>query len=238
MATYKKRSIKGIFAFFFLLFIVCGSLTTWSLSKSNANVPITENVIDNPSPTSALESNKYKIVIDPGHGGKDQGATGASGAYERQYTYSLALKVYELLEKEPMFEPRLTRTEDLFVELEDRADLANNWKADALLSIHGNTYTDPTVTGTESLYTYDNESVQLAQSVQHHMVKAMGFRDRGVKKEPLKILSLSEMPAVLIEIGYLTNAEEEAFMLSNKGQTLAAHAIVDGLKQFFLESQK
>lgn len=179
----------------------------------------------------------FRIVIDPGHGGKDPGATGVSGAYEKAFNLSLAGRIAALLEEEPMFEPLLTRTDDRFIELEERAAIANDWNADAMISIHGNTYTDPMTSGTETLYRHE-DSIPLAQTLQEHLVKAIDLRDRGVKEEQLKVLSTPTMPAVLIEAGYLTNAEDERLLLSDEGQELAAQSIVEGLKDYFTGSER
>lgn len=230
-----KRPTKGLFIllFFFVILLVINK-TNWHIGTSVQNVkPVLSHGNAATSDPSVSQGNaKYRIVIDAGHGGKDPGATGASGQYEKGFNLFLAERVFQLLEQEPMFEPRLTREDDQFVELEDRAAIANDWSADALVSIHGNTYTDQTITGTETLYRH-NDSIPLAQTIQEQVVKALGLPDRGVKEEQLKLLSLSQMPAVLVEVGYLTNPEEEDFLLSSKGQNLAAHAIVEGLKAYF-----
>lgn len=178
----------------------------------------------------------YRIVIDAGHGGKDPGATGVSGAYEKEFNLSLAGRVFELLEEDPLFEPRMTRTDDQFIELDGRAAIANDWNADAMISIHGNTYTDPETSGTETIYRHEN-SILLAQTVQEHLAKGLGLRDRGVKEEQLKVLSTPRMPAVLVEVGYLTNADDEEFLLSSEGQERAAQSIVNGLKEYFTGQQ-
>lgn len=177
---------------------------------------------------------KIRIVIDPGHGGKDPGAVGDDESMEKDYTLSIALRVFELLEREPLFEPRLTREADEFVELEQRADLANAWEADALISIHANTYKHPSVGGTETYYLYDH-SLPLANSIHRHLVEGMGFRDREIRQLHWKVLRFSHMPAVLVEIGYLTNPDEAAAMLSDEGRTRAAQAIVNGFKHHYAE---
>lgn len=178
----------------------------------------------------------YKIVIDAGHGGKDPGANGASGKEEKEYTLALSKKIYELLRQERMFEPYLTRTDDTYVALVDRAKFANELGADALISIHGNTFSDPEVSGTETYY-YVNSSRQLAYVLHEHLIHAQGFRDRNVRKQDWKVLVYSEVPAVLVEIGYLTNNNEEAAMLDSDGQVRTAQAIVDGLKQYFTQGK-
>lgn len=179
--------------------------------------------------------NAYKIVIDPGHGGNDPGAGGVSGKEEKAYTLALSQEVYELLRQEPMFDPYMTRDGDTFVELDDRAKYGNDLDADAFLSIHGNTYTDSSITGTESYYYSDNSRL-LANTIHKELVEATGFIDRGVKKEAWRVLTQSDKPAILMEVGFLTNKEEEAKMLEPEARTRVAHAIVDGLKQYFQQT--
>jgi N-acetylmuramoyl-L-alanine amidase len=235
----RKRPIKGIYILLFFFVILMGIKAIWhtgsSMEKLMPALTRGDTTASVSVPNISLGNAKYRIVIDAGHGGKDPGATGASGQFEKGFNLSLAQRVYQLLEQEPMFEPRLTRTDDEFVALEDRAAMANDWNADALVSIHGNTYKEQTITGTETLYRHD-DSIPLAQSIQDHVVKTLGFPDRGVKEEHLKVLSLSQMPAVLVEVGYLTNPDEEAFLLSSEGQEAAAQAIVEGLKTYFAQN--
>ncbi len=184
-----------------------------------------------PAPT--FGSAPFVIVLDAGHGGHDPGADGASGQYEKDFTQALTSKVYQLLLKEPAFIPYMTRTDDSPIELEDRAAFANSQRADAFLSIHGNTFPeDPTVSGTETYY-YQPDSARLAQALQKAVVKANGFKDRGIKQEEWRVLRLSEVPAALLEVGFLTNAREESYLLGEKGQNTIAQGIVDGLKNYF-----
>lgn len=173
----------------------------------------------------------FKVWIDAGHGGKDPGAKGFSGAFEAAMNLEIATKVYGLLQRDVTFEPRMTRTDDTFVVLEKRPELANAWRADVFISIHGNAYESSGVTGIETLYKYDS-SLPLAEAIHGKLVEAMGFKDRGIRQAYLKVLALSRMPAVLIESGYLSNAEEEAVLLSEEGQLRLAEAIVDGLRQY------
>ncbi|NBD26284.1 N-acetylmuramoyl-L-alanine amidase family protein [Paenibacillus glycinis] len=220
-----------------LLFVIGGSLA--SLLRHHAEDPRpleggpsgSMTVADGDDPPD----NVYRVVIDPGHGGKDPGSEGSSGQWEKDSNLSLAMKIYDLLKSDPAFAPRLTRSDDTFVELADRAAMANDWHADALLSIHDNAFEDPSVGGTETYYKYAS-GMPLAMAIHQQVVAALGFPDRGVKEEQLKVLALSEMPAVLVEPGYITNPGEESVMLSEDGQMKAAQAIVDGLKSFLQAS--
>lgn len=243
MIYHKKR--KKFTRVFYILFIaillIVGFKLAWHVGSSTVELmpASSARVADNYKTLPAVPNHQetFRIVIDPGHGGKDPGATGVSGAYEKAFNLSLAGRVAALLEEDPMFEPLLTRTDDQFIELEERGAIANGWNADAFISIHGNTYTDPMVSGTETLYR-NQDSIPLAQSVQTHLTQGIGLRDRGVKEEQLKVLGTPRMPAVLVEVGYLTNAEDEGFLLSDEGQDLAALAIVDGLRSYFLGLQE
>jgi N-acetylmuramoyl-L-alanine amidase len=217
-----------------LFFIISGTMVTFAVN--NQPSPIKDQPTapsQNASGSPGIKpKNVYKIVIDPGHGGNDPGADGASGIHEKDFNLSLAKKVYDLLKEEPMFEPYLTRTDDSYVGLLERAKFANDLNADALVSIHANFFKDPQVGGTETYYYLDN-GIELAQVVHDHLAKEMGFPDRGVRKDKLKVLSNSNMPAILTETGYFTNAHEEAVMISQDGQNRAAQGIVDGIKQYF-----
>ncbi|WP_442602443.1 N-acetylmuramoyl-L-alanine amidase family protein [Paenibacillus sp. KN14-4R] len=190
-----------------------------------------------PNKNTAMQPQRYKIVIDAGHGGKDPGADGASGKRERAYTLALSKKVFDLLKQEPMFEVYMTRTDDTFVDLEDRIKLANDLNAEAFISIHGNTYADSNVSGTETYY-YADDSIPFASKVHEYLVKATGFKDRGVRKEHLKVLTQSNNLAILLEVGFLTNRSDETNMLSDRHQDRTATAIVKGIKEYFADRER
>lgn len=242
----RKKPVKFIFLALMALMMIIG-FRIQSQTQSQTH-PTAENItpVSTPKPEETLkmvtpissqkQTETYRIAIDPGHGGSDPGATGISGAYEKEFNLSLAQLVYDLLEADPMFEPILTRSDDQYVELNERAATANEWKADVMVSIHANTYTDPTANGTETIYRKE-DSVELAQTMQKHLTEGLGLRDRGVKQERMHVLSTAKMPAVLIEVGYLTNAAEDQILMSSEGQKLAANAIVNGLKEFFTKNQ-
>lgn len=232
----KHNSIKGLYILMLLFVVVLtiGVVRNLNFTKAESSSHPTEQSDKSLSEAGeAVDPNQavFRIVIDAGHGGSDPGATGASGAYEKEFNLSLAKRVSQLLDQDPMFEVRLTREEDQFIELEDRAAFANDWKADVLVSIHGNTYEDKKVSGTETLYTND-DSILLAQLLQEQVVSALGTRDRGVKQDQLVVLSLAQMPAVIVEVGYLTNKKEEKSIVSRDGQDLAANAIFEGIKKY------
>ncbi|WP_099159072.1 N-acetylmuramoyl-L-alanine amidase family protein [Virgibacillus ndiopensis] len=181
----------------------------------------------------------FKVVIDPGHGGKDNGATGASGKYEKNFTLSLSKKVKKRLEQEPGIQVFMTRTDDSFISQESRyrPKYANKLNADIYVSIHGNTFSNPDVSGTETFY-YHNNSRLLANILQKHVVDATGFNDRGTKMKNLFVVKDTEMPSALIEVGYLTNPRDESKMLTDDFQNRIAASIVEGIKEYQGESAK
>ncbi|MGC8938578.1 MAG: N-acetylmuramoyl-L-alanine amidase, partial [Thermodesulfovibrio sp.] len=106
---------------------------------------------------------KRKIVIDPGHGGKDPGAIGPSGLKEKDVTLDIALKVKELLKNEPSFEVILTRDRDVFIPLNERTEIANRLQADLFISIHANASSNSYARGIETYilnWTDDEEAIR------------------------------------------------------------------------------
>jgi len=179
------------------------------------------------------EIEKVKVVIDPGHGGEDPGAEGASGSYEKNFTLRVSQMIASLLEDDPYIQVYMTREEDVFLssETRERPQYANELDADLFLSIHANTFADPTVTGTETFY-YHDHSLSLAETIQRHVVEATGFRDRGVSQENFFVLRDTHMPAALVEVGYITNPLDEEVMLTEEFQRSVAESIVAGIREY------
>lgn len=175
----------------------------------------------------------YKVVIDPGHGGKDVGASGVSGQYEKDFTLDMSLKVKKLLEQDPEIGVYLTRTDDSYISQESRGrpKYANKLNADLFVSIHGNTFSDSSVSGTETFY-FEEDSQEFANIMHEHVINATGFKDRQIKQENFFVLKDTEMPAVLLELGYLTNPSDESEMLTTEFQDRVATAIVEGIKAY------
>ncbi|ABR48145.1 cell wall hydrolase/autolysin [Alkaliphilus metalliredigens QYMF] len=176
---------------------------------------------------------KFIVVIDPGHGGKDVGAIGASGLYEKDFNLSLSKKVNAILEKEESIGVYMTREDDIFISTLDnyRTKFANELDADLYISIHGNTYDSSDISGTESYY-YHEKFKSFAEVMHKNVVSSTGFKDRGVKREELFAVRDPNMPSVLLEIGYLTNPQEEQLMFNDELQNLIAESISDGVKEY------
>ncbi|WP_240413832.1 N-acetylmuramoyl-L-alanine amidase [Paenibacillus periandrae] len=174
---------------------------------------------------------RYTVVIDPGHGGKDGGTVAYSGRHEKEFVLGVGTKVYNLLSKEPKIEVILTRKNDTFVELPGRVSIANDAKADLFVSIHGNSILGKEeVNGLETYY-YTEQSLPFAIQMHQKLLKASGFEDRKVKQEDFHVIKNTTMPSLLLELGFLSNKAQEITMFQESFQNQVAAAIVAGIKQ-------
>ncbi|MBQ7089861.1 MAG: N-acetylmuramoyl-L-alanine amidase [Clostridia bacterium] len=181
-----------------------------------------------------------KIVVDAGHNpqGVNAGAEG-NGYREQDLVYAVAQELAALLEADDRFAVRLTRpTEETVLgttnaeSLRERVRIANEWPADYFISIHANASTNPAVNGTE-VYTFRNTGAahELAEEIQEAIVAEMDMRDIGVKTNPsLYVLRRTAMPAVLVELGFITNASDAQKMADNPQGF--ARAIYNGLLDY------
>lgn len=179
------------------------------------------------------EGNQMKtVVIDAGHGGKDPGAIGTTKSLEKDFALAMALKLEKRLTGSPITAV-LTRKGDTFIDLDYRAHIANNLKADAFISIHANsTGTMGSASGTETLYTRP-ECLDLANTLHKHLVAATGLKDRGVKKQNLAVTRETKMPAALLEVGFINHPADEIKLFDPKFQDKIVDAIAKALYEYF-----
>lgn len=173
------------------------------------------------------------IVIDAGHGGRDPGAVG-SLIQEKVVNLTTALKLQKELEKQG-FKVYMTRSKDEYVNLYDRAGMANGLGAALFVSIHANASASSSANGVEVLYSNDSMSggKGLATEIQNEMIRALRATDRGVvKRTNLVVLRETVMPAVLVELGFLTNAAEQNKLLNDSYLQTSAEAIARGIVEF------
>ena len=164
------------------------------------------------------------VVIDAGHGGKDSGEAHA-GLREKDYTLDTALRLQTLLEKEG-FRTVMTRSDDTFVELDDRVAIADRYYPGAVLvSIHYN------ANGASGLQTYywRADSYGLAVRVQQHMIAETGEPHRGVIRRVLRLTHNPRVPSILCEGGYLDNADDAARIVTPEYRQSLAEGIADGI---------
>lgn len=184
------------------------------------------------------DSNKaYTVCIDAGHGGSDTGSVGQTGTKEKDVDLSVALKIGKVLEDSGV-KVVYTRKSDSISwnkddDLNSRFNIANNAKADFFVSIHCNTFPDnPAVNGIETYY-LDSDSIgqKLAQSVQNEIVSSTGAADRGIKVglPQHEILRGATGSSILVELGFLTNPQEEKNLNSEDFQNKSASSIANGI---------
>lgn len=235
------------------------------------------------------QTSKFKVVLDAGHGGKDYGAV-YHGNIEKNIALKTMLKVGEILEKDPLIDVVYTRKTDVFIELQQRATIANKSKGSIFVSMHCNASKNQSASGTETYVMgitrnqsnlevakmenevvtleadykvkYDgfdpnspesvigisilqeehlDQSIELAGRVQQFFTRKADYRNRGVKQAGFLVLRQITMPRVLIEMGFVSNKDEGAFLNSDQGQNVLADAIasavLDYKNEFFVLSK-
>ena len=183
------------------------------------------------------------IVLDPGHGGSDPGAIGPTGLQEKQVTLPIAEYLKSILEAKGA-KVILTRTTDVDVygphasgvdELQARVNVANANRADAFISIHINSFSNPNVGGIATYYFDGSEqSKKLASAVQGQIAEHSGFNgDRGIQPGNLYVLRHSLMPSILVELGFISNPKEEGHLKETSTRQEFANELAKGLELYF-----
>lgn len=204
---------------------------------------------------SAAEK-KHVILIDPAHGGKDQGIKLTSDVYEKDITLAVALSIKKELSKESNLEVVLTRDSDKTVTEEDRKINIGKIKPDFLLSIHVNGGFGKNASGFELYYQESgedivkgkktakdnksqvknkcqNDSLAMAKIIQENLNALFPRKGRGLRKADLPITDGLLVPALVVEMGFATNSEDKGKLLSSKTQTEIAKSLAKSIKTFF-----
>jgi N-acetylmuramoyl-L-alanine amidase len=237
-------------------------------------VPARKNSTGGQSLTRVLGLKLGRVVLDPGHGGHDEGTRGPSGLTEKELVLDVAHRLGALLEQRLGSDVVYTRTNDVFVPLEERTRIANEHRADLFLSIHANSSPIRTVSGVETYYlnfTTSKTALELASrenaSAEHsifdlkellakialkdkvdesrefatrlqnslYTISAAdnkGTRNRGIKRAPFVVLIGADMPSVLSEIGFLTNAADETLLRKDEHRDKIAEALYKGISSY------
>ena len=213
------------------------------------------------------------IVVDAGHGGTEDGAHGPGGSLEKHVTLSVARRLKAALEARLGVRVILTRDADATVELDERAALANNNKADLFVSLHANASVRASAAGAEVFYLsleeygdqaqrvargetealpvfgggtrdievilwemaqarYIEESAVLAKEVEAGLRERVLMSPRAIQQAPFRVLVGANMPAVLVEMGFITNADQEKQLSSEPFQASIVQAIVDSITRY------
>lgn len=230
--------------------IVIFSVSITAISKTNLLSYITSLIsntdkskLEDLSQNIILEANPKElktVVIDPGHGGYDAGSVGINGTIEKNATLSISLKLGAILEKKG-FNVVYTRESDKVTwpsdnkkDLAARAAIANEVSADIFISIHLNTFHMEEVRGTETYYNKVSiEGKKIAELIQKQIVNDVKLKDRGAQPGNFSVLKKVTAPAVLIELGYISNRSEESLLNSISYQNKISGAIADGIYTYF-----
>lgn len=182
-----------------------------------------------------ITSTSYKIVLDAGHGGSDSGAPGTMGIHEKHVVLPVALKVGNILVKNGV-ETIYTRKTDTYLTLQERCNISNSVRPNYFLSIHANAYIseDPDAPRPQGIETWyfagSSDGQKLAQVIQNEIIKETGKVNRGIKTTSgLYVLKNTNAPAILTELGFMTNIEEERLLITDAYQNKLAKAISTGI---------
>ena len=204
-----------------------------------------------------------RIVLDPGHGGKDTGKINGPYKYtEKAATLDTAARLKILLEKQG-FDVVFTRTKDVFVDLDDRPALAANAKADLFISLHynagpaGDSSSDgietycltpagqkstnagkaKSTTGVEPGNRFDTANMALGWGIQRRLVKSTGADDRGVRRARFAVLRTLTCPGVLIEGGFMSSRKEGALIADAAYRQKIAEAVAAGIVDYVVRAR-
>ena len=188
---------------------------------TNLNIPADQSLSSNPLKGKT-------IVLDPGHGGSDQGASSStpSKSLEKNYTLKTAKELKKLLNKEGAY-VKMTRSNDKYVSLDDR-----NIKGDAFISIHNDALDSSNANGV-TVYWFKDKQESLAQTLNSAIQKKALLTNRGSRQQNYQVLRQTDIPAVLLELGYISNPTDESMINDQLHRQVVEQAIVDGLKQYF-----
>jgi N-acetylmuramoyl-L-alanine amidase len=230
-------------------------------------VPEAPPLVPIPRPTLSL------IVIDPGHGGEDGGATGAGGVREKDVTLDVARRIKTLIEARLGIRVLLTREDDRRISVDERASVANNNKADLFISLHANAAFTPSLSGAEVFYLQLDAEMEearraaqadsvnlpvlggstrvidvvrwdmaqarhvdasrvLAEHIEAELRSRVPVGPRPLQRAPLRVLVAANMPAVLVEMAYLSNEAQAKRAVSAEFQTAVAQSIYEAVLRF------
>jgi len=195
-------------------------------------------LIPKDAPKETPQKPSIIISIDAGHGGYDPGAT--NNPYkEKDINLQVALKLNNALKKLG-YDIIMTRDSDVFVELNDRANIANNNNSNIFISLHCNSFTDSSAHGLEVYYcppekspVKEEDSKPLAQMVYDELIKSTGAKARGVKEATFVVIKNTKMPAILIEMGFISNNEEANKLITDSYQNKIVEGIINGVQKYF-----
>jgi N-acetylmuramoyl-L-alanine amidase len=182
---------------------------------------------------NTIESKQINVIIDAGHGGSDFGVT-SSSANEKQIVAQITEKI-KFLNKNENVTIHLTRTGDQFLSLSDRSALINKIKPDLVLSLHVNQNLNLAKSGMEFYVAKESitkeRSNEIAVELRNKFIRNTAIKSSEIKYAPFHILKKSEVPAVLVELGYMSNLDDREYLTNDVQQNKIAATIVEFISE-------
>lgn len=219
MKKISKRTLIIIIAVFSAAIITTLAL----LYLNKAGYPPTEK--------NALESaiKGPTVIIDPGHGGNEPGANNGS-IIEKNITLAISLEVEKEL-KQKQIDYYMIRTTDTYVSLEDRVKTANDKACKLFVSIHNNSFGDKAQSGILTTYNPNSETGKEVAEIMQSRISTLGMKNRDIMPRPnLYVLRHTNMPSILLEIGFMSNKKDLKLLTDTKFQQKCATQIVLGIE--------
>jgi len=206
-----------------------------SLPPTSTTPPPTAQPLP-PGSLPRIPNGRVVVVIDPGHGGFDPGAVGIGGLQEKNIVLPVSIQVAQILEQQGV-STIMTRRVDREIDLEPRVQIAERANATLFVSIHANaiSLSRPDVNGIETYYT-SAQGQQFARVIHSSLLRATGGPDRGVRQARFYVLRNTSMPAVLVETGFVTGAQDAPRLADPAYQTRVAQGIAQGILQYIQQT--
>ena len=178
-----------------------------------------------------VDRDYYKVFIDPGHGGVDNGAV-QNGVLEDEINLQISKKIEAKLKAKGV-EVKMSRYDDTYLSLTDRTYMANKEGSDVFVSIHQNSATNSSAKGIETYYySTRQDSKELATDIQNDLIQATNATDRGVKTANYAVIKTASMSSSLVECGFISNPTEAQNLSSSSYQDKVAEGIVNGIMDY------
>jgi N-acetylmuramoyl-L-alanine amidase len=186
-----------------------------------------------PPPSPSIPSGSI-VAIDPVHGGSDSGAIGIGGLREKDVVLAIAQETARTLQQQGV-QTVLTRFDDRDLDLSTRIDMAEQARANVLVSIQASTSPDnhPGINGLETYHYFESTAgAELARAIQSNIVQTVNVRDRGVRQANFDILRITSMPTVQVAVGYVTGHQDAVNLADPNHRRDLGRAIANGILQY------
>lgn len=230
----RKITHKQLIVIMIILLVGIAALVFVKLGGDNPIIALTNKLFssrsDSAPSTDSIKTDAPMVIIDPGHGGSEPGA-GKGKIIEKDITLAISLEIEKVL-REKSISYYMLRTDDTFVSLEDRTSIANEKQGRLFISIHINSFTDSSANGVLTTYNpYSLNGKEYAEIMQSKLIN-LGMKNRKTMSRPdLYVLRHTEMPSLLLEIGFISNSKDYKLLTDTIFQQKCASQVVNGIEE-------